>query len=97
VSDNWAIDNSPSHTNTAFVGDLYPACGLTFDLVYTGLNNGGVTNAVSRLTANQRRTLYSFFTYVLSPAAQSRLQAIRYQSIPAGFLTKLRLGFQAGF
>jgi ABC-type phosphate transport system substrate-binding protein len=95
--DNWAFDAATRHDDVTFKGSQYPICGLTFGLVYTGLNGNSGTGAIARLSANQRRTLYSYFTYVFSPAGQSRLNAARYAALPAAFLTKLRLGFQTNF
>jgi ABC-type phosphate transport system substrate-binding protein len=107
TNDTWAFNNDapwPSGANpnvnrsdVTFKGSKYPICGLTFDFVYTGLNNGAAPNAIARLAANQRRTLYSFVTYMFSPAAQSRLAAARYAPLPATVLPTLRAGFQAGF
>jgi ABC-type phosphate transport system substrate-binding protein len=108
TNDTWAFNNDAAwpapfanpnvnHADATFKGTKYPICGLTFVLIYTGLNNGTVPNAIARLTANQRRTLYSFITYVLSPAAQGRMAAAHYAPLPASFLSTLRSGFQANF
>jgi phosphate transport system substrate-binding protein len=100
TGDNWAFDNGTGviHEDVTYKGSLYPICGLTFDFVFTGLNgNSGANNAISRLTANQRRTLYSYFTYVFSAAGQSKLTSQRYAALPNGWLAKLRLGFQSSF
>jgi ABC-type phosphate transport system substrate-binding protein len=94
---NWATDANPNVSDVTYQGTGYPICGFTWDFVYTKLNNGGVTNAISRLTADQRRTLYSYFTYVFSPAAQARLSNNGYDQLPSTWLTKLRQGFQANF
>ena len=66
-------------------------------LVYKGLDNGGVANPISRLTADQRRTLYSYSTFILSSAAQELLGSSFYAPLPSGWLTKLRVGFQENF
>jgi ABC-type phosphate transport system substrate-binding protein len=94
---NWATDATTNRSDVTYQGTGYPICGFTWDFVYTKLNNGGVANAISRLTADQRRTLYSYFTYVFSPAAQARLGNNGYDQLPATWLTKLRQGFQANF
>jgi ABC-type phosphate transport system substrate-binding protein len=94
---NWATDASPNRSDVTYQGSGYPICGFTWDFVYTKLNSGAVANPIARLTADQRRTLYSYFTYVFSPAAQSRLTNAGYDQLPAGWLTKLRQGFQANF
>ena len=36
--DTWASDNSTQHWNATDSGSQYPICGLTFDIVYTGLS-----------------------------------------------------------
>lgn len=97
---NWANNAVPNRQDQTFRGNGYPICGFTWDLVYQGshvLNGTQAGNPITRLSNDQRRTLYSYFTYVLSPAAQARLPQNGYSSLPATFLTKLRLGFQAGF
>jgi ABC-type phosphate transport system substrate-binding protein len=94
---SWADDASPNVNNVTFIGAGYPICGFTWDFVFTGLNDGTVANAIAGLTADQRRTLYSYFTYVFSPAAQSRLAGIGYAPLPTAWLTTLRQGFQANF
>jgi ABC-type phosphate transport system substrate-binding protein len=102
-NDNWGNDNatvnqgSADHINATNLGSKYPICGITFDLVYTGLSNGAVANANSRLTADQRRTLYSYMTYLLSSTAQDRLSTVNYASLPTPWLGKLRGGFQAAY
>jgi len=76
----------------------YPICGFTWDLVYTGLSAGSsVANPIKALTDNQRMTLYSYFTYLMSPGAQDRLKTVYYAPVPAGFLKSLRTGFQSNF
>jgi ABC-type phosphate transport system substrate-binding protein len=101
--DNWATNNQeqagapPNHQNATDLGSKYPICGLTFDLVYTGLDNGAIANAIAPLTADQRRTLYSYFTFVLSSTAQSKLSSIDYASLPTAWLGPLTEGFQSNF
>jgi ABC-type phosphate transport system substrate-binding protein len=106
--DNWGNNNeangNPNHENATDLGSKYPICGLTFDLVYKGLNSvGGVeeeakkVNPISRLTADQRRTLYSYMTFILSSAAQDSYGKINYAPLPVAWLPVLREGFQSGF
>jgi ABC-type phosphate transport system substrate-binding protein len=100
--DNWANDNdvvnkTGNHENATNVGEKYPICGITFMLVYTGLDNGAVSNPISRLSADQRRTLYSYGTFILSSAAQELLGSSFYAPVPTGWLAKLRTGFQENF
>jgi ABC-type phosphate transport system substrate-binding protein len=96
--DNWATDNREGNRgNATDLGAKYPICGLTWDFVYTGLDNGAVKNPISRLTADQRRTEYSFFTFVFSSAAQESLGEIEYAALPAAWIGTLREGFQGSF
>jgi ABC-type phosphate transport system substrate-binding protein len=99
--DNWGTNNeingNPNHENATDLGTKYPICGITFDLVYTGLDNGAVPNPISRLSADQRRTLYSYFSFVLSSAAQDELSKINYAALPSAWLPVLREGFQNNF
>ena len=98
-SDSWAYDQTPiNHVDATFKGSLYPACGVTFALVYTTLSDtSGGANAITRMTPNERMQLYSYFTYVLSPLGQSRLAGIRYKALPTSWLDSLRAGFQQNF
>jgi ABC-type phosphate transport system substrate-binding protein len=102
--DNWgnnneAINHTGDHVNATDAGSKYPICGITFDLVYSGLhaNNGEGKSAISRLTTDQRRTLYSYYTMILSSTGQSVLGTANYAPLPAAWLSKLQSGFQAGF
>lgn len=101
--DTWASDNvqnGGNHGNFSNLGSKYPNCGVTFAMVFSGLSGGqgpGV-DPVSRLTAAQRRTLYSFMLYVLSSAGQStaNVGAGGYTPLPSGIVTTLRNGFKSG-
>ncbi len=101
--DNWANNNEataefPNHENATDLGKQYPICALVFDLVYTGLDDtSGTENAITRLTNNQRRTLYSYFTYVLSSTAQDKLTAHDYAPLPISWLSLLTEGFESNF
>ncbi len=103
TEDNWSNNNelsgNPNHENATDLGSKYPICGLTFDLVYTGLhsNNGEGKGAISRLTPDQRRTLYAFFTFILSSTGQEVPGKIHYAPLPASWLPLLEQGFQANF
>ncbi len=97
ATNNEEVNHNPSHMNATDLGSKYPICGVAFDLVYTGLDNGEVPNAISRLTADQRRTLYSYFSFVLSSTAQEKLGSIDYAPLPTSWLPTLREGFQANF
>jgi ABC-type phosphate transport system substrate-binding protein len=99
---NWANDNDTvnktgNHENATNLGEKFPICGVTFMLVYKGLDNGTVSNPISRLSADQRRTLYSYSTFILSSAAQELLGSSFYSPLPNGWLAKLRVGFQENF
>jgi ABC-type phosphate transport system substrate-binding protein len=105
AEDNWSNNNEgyaslpANHENATNLGSKYPICGLTFDLVYTGLNSNNAEgkSANSRLTADQRRTMYSFFTFILSSAGQEVPGKIHYAPLPSSWLTKLAKGFQENF
>jgi hypothetical protein len=94
---NWATNAEPNEQNVTDKGTKYPICGITFNLVYTGLDNGSVANAIAPLTADQRRTLYSYSTFILSSTAQNLLATINYSPLPVGWLAVLREGFQENF
>jgi ABC-type phosphate transport system substrate-binding protein len=96
--DSWAFDQVGGHADATMTGSAYPICGLTFALVYTGLSDTtGTPDAVSRMTNNQRRTLFGYFTYVLSSLGQSRMSGIFYADLPRGWLLPMRAGFQENF
>jgi ABC-type phosphate transport system substrate-binding protein len=97
ATNNEEVNKNPTHQNATDLGSKYPICGIVFDLVYTGLDNGAVANADSRLTADQRRTLYSYFSFVLSSTAQEKLGSIDYSPLPTSWLPTLREGFQTNF
>jgi hypothetical protein len=81
-------------------GSNYPICALTWDMLYPNSSTSFYANggpAIAGLTADQNRTLYGFFTYVLSPVAQERLAAQGYDPLPTTWLDTLRQGFQADF
>jgi ABC-type phosphate transport system substrate-binding protein len=94
---NWANNAEPNEGNATDRGSKYPICGLTWDLVMTHLANGEVANPIGPMTADQRRTLYSFFTFILGSSAQNTLSTIDYAPLPAAFLQPLREGFQENF
>src|SRR5262249_10240908 len=78
-------------------GTLYPICGATWLLVYTGLNNGAVANANSRLNADQRRNLFSYVLYILSSPGQKVVASNFYAPLTNGLRDQERTGFIAGF
>jgi ABC-type phosphate transport system substrate-binding protein len=95
--DTWATDNPAGErgdvTNT---GSLYPICGVTYGMVYTGLSNT-TTSAIAGLTADQRRTLYAYESYILSSAGQHNLITQFYQALPQSLLDTIRPEFQRNF
>jgi ABC-type phosphate transport system substrate-binding protein len=96
--DTWATDNSTgNHGDVTNTGTVYPICGVTFDLVYSGLSAGAGSGAISGLSNDQRRAMYSYFTYVLSSTGQATLNSKFYQSLPTALVDNLRAGFQANF
>jgi hypothetical protein len=85
------------HGDVTDTGSLYPICGVTFGMVFTGLADGTQPNAVAGLTADQRRTLYAYFSYVLSSGGQKQLLTSYYQAIPTSLLAPIRAEFQKNF
>jgi hypothetical protein len=59
----------------------------------------GVGGAEPNLNADERKMLYGFFTYVLSPAGQAATTGAGYAGLPAtvGYLDQVRQGFQRNF
>jgi ABC-type phosphate transport system substrate-binding protein len=101
-ANNWGNDNdrvnkTGNHEDATDVGEKYPICGITFGLVYSGLANGAVPNPITRLSGDQRRTLYSYMTFILSSAGQEFLSSAFYSPLPSGWLPKLVNGFQQNF
>lgn len=101
---SWSNNNEanagspPNHENVTDLGSLYPICGLTWDLVYEGLHaEEGTKSPISRLTNNQRRTLYSYMSYLLSEEGQDHMSSIEYAPLPTTWLRLMREGFQEGF
>ena len=60
-------------------------------------NGAGNTNPEPELTPDQRRTLYGYFSYVLSDPAQSTEASAGYAQLPETWLNSLRSAFQANF
>ena len=52
---------------------------------------------MSQLTADQRRTLYSYMLYILSSAGQAKLTTKFYQSLPQALLDTMRSGFTSNY
>jgi ABC-type phosphate transport system substrate-binding protein len=107
TTDDWATNQGPgganptklNHENATDLGSQYPICGLAFDLVYSGLSEPSSEghSAITPLTNDQRRTLYSYFTFVLSSVGQERLPNAGYDELPSTWLIKLQDGFQENF
>ncbi len=101
-TDNWGSDNATvngtgNHDDANNIGTVYPICGLTYALVYSGLHGAAGTGAVSQMTVDQRRTLYSYMTFVLSSLGQSILPNNNYASLPATWQPAVLAGFQKNF
>jgi ABC-type phosphate transport system substrate-binding protein len=82
----------------------YPLCGLTFALVYTHANATTLNETAPQAagpeqgwTPDQVRTLYSYFSYMFTPAAQVGLNIAGYDDLPSSWLNNLRAGFQDNF
>jgi ABC-type phosphate transport system substrate-binding protein len=99
AGDNWGTDNpSGNHGDVTDVGAFYPICGLTWDFVYAGQSSAPLGGGpVSQLSLNQRQTLYDFFSYVLSAAAQTTLNSNYYEALPASWASAELAGFQSNF
>jgi hypothetical protein len=101
--DTWAVDNSTNHENATDQGSWYPICGLTFELVYSGLSTsppgtpGGGPSAIVDLTNDQRRTLYSHMLFILRSDAQNLLSSNYYAPLPAPWLSAIVAGFEANY
>ena len=83
AGDDWANDNqsangAPNHWDSTNEGSLYPICGLTFDIVYP---LASTPTTISSATADQARTLYTYFRYVES-IGQSLLPNNLYAALP---------------
>lgn len=97
ITPNWANNAPGVPENVTDRGSKYPICGLTFDLVYTNMETANSSNPVVGMTADQRRTLYSYFTYILGSNGQNILSNIYYAPLPSTWLQTLREGFQENF
>jgi hypothetical protein len=91
--------NAAPPTNSLATVTLTGVTGDTFPIpAETSFNYpAGTGGPEANLTADQRRTLYSYFTYLTSPAAQNSLLTAGYASLPTSWLTPIRAGFQANF
>jgi len=105
---NWATDGAVGSGGTTPPSDItnipgslkWPICTLTYDMVYAGLSGNNATytaNAIGGLTADQRRTIYTFFAFVLSPDGQAGLKVAGYLPLPSAWASAERAGFEAGF
>jgi ABC-type phosphate transport system substrate-binding protein len=98
ATDTWSNNNAAGNrgdvTNT---GTLYPLCGVTFDFVFKGLAASGATSPITSLGDDQRRTLYSYFLYILSSAGQSKLGAANYAPLSQSLLDQMRPAFITNF
>jgi len=107
LNGEWALDyGNPGSFNTNNYDDIswqhenaYPACTLTWDFVWGNQGSEGTsaTDPEPELDPDQRRTLYSYFTYAFSDAAQSTYPAAGYAQLPEGLIDTLRTEFQAAF
>jgi ABC-type phosphate transport system substrate-binding protein len=99
AGDTWALDQNPSRSNVANKGSGWPACAMTWDLVYTGLSASTSANAPGpnhQLNDDMRRTLYSYMLYILG-SGQSLPTTDYYQSLPAGLLNSEIAGFKSNY
>jgi hypothetical protein len=106
-ANGWAVDQpAPVPGDIIDTSDQWPLCTFTYDFVYSGFPRGTAGSAGSALvtsgplqgiTFDQERTLYAYFSYVLTPAAQAFEQAQGYQPVPAAWLPDIRAAFQSNF
>lgn len=109
---DWRVDPATGSPfgDITYAGDQWPICTFTYDFVYGGIvtsatrgTAGGAgsalisTGPLQGITWDQARTTYSYFSYVLSPAAQAFEAAQGYQQLPSSWLPTLRSGFQQNF
>jgi ABC-type phosphate transport system substrate-binding protein len=90
---NWGTDGTPTVSNITYTGSKWPICTLTYDMMFAGTSAANPGGPTGGLTDNQRRTLYSFFLYVMSPAGQAGLASHGYDPLPASWLNLFRTGF----
>jgi len=102
--DSWSTNNTVNnvltyHEAVANQGTGWPACAVTFDLVYSGLSqpSAAATQPNRELNDDMRRTTYNYMLYVLSSEGQGLLQSIFYQNIPSGLLGQEVAGFKANY
>jgi len=98
-------------TVTAGGGTTGTGCTLVAAPCLTGVSGGsgsiasgatlvfpqGTGGPEANLTADQRRTLYSYYTYLMSPEAQSKTGPSFYAPLPSGWLQTILQGFQGNF
>jgi ABC-type phosphate transport system substrate-binding protein len=103
---DWSTDAVLSGSQTVPASNItnipgsntWPICTLTYDMVYSGLSAGSAgTTAIGGMNNDKRRTLYTFFTFLLSPDGQSFLRAAGYLPIPSSWASLERTGFEGGF
>jgi hypothetical protein len=109
TSAEWALDagqsgqfNSSNIDDIAWTGEpagKYAACTLTWDYVWGNDHaaNGASPDPEPELNNDQRRTLYSYFTYVFSPAGQESETTAGYAPLPSTNWDTLRQAFQGSF
>jgi ABC-type phosphate transport system substrate-binding protein len=102
TGDTWALDNATNYGDVAAQSPNYPICGLTWDLVYSGLSGTVGPPPVAQTiyadaSQDQIRTLYSFFDYVLSSTGQSDLISKYYAQLPASLAASEQSGFESHF
>jgi ABC-type phosphate transport system substrate-binding protein len=101
ANDTWSLNNPGTiHADVTNQGTRYPICGVTFGLVYSGLSAGS-NSAVSQLNADQRRTVYGYFTYILSSVGQAGLGGTGsgrfYSPMATSVVDSLRNAFQSNY
>jgi hypothetical protein len=76
-------------------GNYYPACALTYDLVWKHYNAGGLwTSSVASGIAN---TVKDLFTYITGPYGQQAIEGQYYTGVPSAsvWTSHIKLGVEA--
>lgn len=104
--DTWATNNllipgtTTDYSDLGNDGSKYPACGMTWLLVYTGLNTatpGAQNDAIDRLTQNQRKTLFNYVIHGVLGEGQFRLGDFYYAPLPGTWLDAAKESFRRNF
>jgi hypothetical protein len=88
------VENTVTNTYTITLGTV-PTASTVAD--GSSATFPETLNPDTSLNPDQERTLYSYFTYMFSDAAQGSFAAAGYRQLPEGEINTLRAAFQAEF